>query len=126
MNRNLIIPLPPGSEAEDFQGVSKKAVGFYPCINSDRSCTEYLLVKLDTKGRPYANCSKGEISHAGCTRSLKGKQEDVPEQTFEAFERTLELVSAEWPVAEVYKHYLHSAWTKHLKETQEADHDRDA
>jgi len=124
MNKDLIIPLPPGMHEGDFEGKSKAAVGFYPCINKDRDCTEYLLVKIDNHGKPYANCKRGEITARGCTRSVKGIQSDVPDQTFESYEKAVAYVSGEWPMPDVVARYLDEAWRSYIRSTSEAPAER--
>ncbi len=110
MNRNWIIPLPPGSEASAAKGHSKQAVGFYPCINANNHCEQYILVKLDNKGRPYGTCSKQEITTKGCIREVKGLGVDAPEQSFAAYQEALKVVDALCPIPDSYKLFLEREW----------------
>lgn len=110
MKTSLIIPLPPGTEGQAAKGESKPAVGLYPCMN-DGVCGEYMLVKLDTQGRPYADCSKKEITGKGCTRKgPKGLPEDVPPQTFGDYLARFDAVTAAFPMPTPYRLYLEREW----------------
>lgn len=57
-SREWIIPLP-----EDYLHKGRRAVGLIPCHGHD--CDEYILVRLDVRGRPYAPCD-GTITGRGC------------------------------------------------------------
>jgi len=121
MNKAWLIPLPPGSEASAARGETKRAVGIYPCIN-DGHCDQFILVKLDNKGHPYGTCSPHEVNIKGCkTRKVKGAPEDVPEQTYTAYQDALKQVQELTDIPDSYTRYLENAWANHKPE--EAQHE---
>lgn len=124
INAALIIPLPPSTKVEDTRGLTKKAVGLYPCINAF-SCGEYVLLKLNNAGSPQGFCSAKEITVCGCKRKAEGIAEDIPEQTFEIYQKRLEEVTADWPMSDPYRQYLEQAWATYNQE-QEAANEQDS
>lgn len=114
MNKKLIIPFPPGQICGDFEGKEKAALGFYPCMNDSGDCDQYLLVKLNAKGMPYANCSKSEITGHGCNRGVKGIKADIPDQTYDAYQAALAETQAFWPMPEPYKRLLEASWAEYM------------
>lgn len=118
MDRSLVIPLPLNSVASAAKGETKRAVGLYPCFN-DGLCDQFILIKLDRQGYPYGTCSPHEVNIHGCSkRSLKAAQEDIPEQTFEAYQQALDRVGVE-NIPDAYIRYLENAWVNHKPEQQE-------
>jgi len=113
---SLIIPLPPSATAEDAKGITKRAIGLYPCIN-DGTCTEYALVKINGFGNPQAFCSAKEITINGCKRHVDGIGEDIPPQTFETYQERLKTVTEIWPMSETYQQYLAREWDTFNQQT---------
>lgn len=110
MHRDLIIPLPRNTQTPDFQGMSKRSIGFYPCITLDGSCREYRLVKIDAAGKPYSTCSKKEITSGGCGRRNNGIVEDIPDQTYTIYRETMQRLKPTWPIPIAVKEYLENTW----------------
>ena len=108
---SLIIPLPPGSTGNAATGETKTAIGLYPCLNDQ--CTEWGLVKLDNKGCPYVQCSKKEITIAGCNGKAFVDARSIPEQTREVFEERMESVAGAFLMSRAYRSYLEHAWSQH-------------
>ncbi len=107
---SLIIPLPPGFMGEDYNGASKHAAGLYPCL--DDACGEYVLIKINNRGKPYGTCSAKEITICGCNGRAEGSQAAIPPQTLEAYQQRLEEVTAVFPMSQTYRSYLERAWQK--------------
>lgn len=113
MQSDWVIPLPPDAEASAARGDTKRAIGLYPCINNGH-CSEFILIKLDAKGFPYGACSSDQITFRGCKkRSVKGAPEDIPPQTFEAYQAALERVQGLVPIRECYTRYLENRWNEY-------------
>ena len=124
MHNKWIIPLPPGTEASAAKGETKQAVGLYPCINDGR-CEQFILVKLDNKGFPYGTCSPHEVNVKGCrVRSVKGSRDDIPPQTYGAYQTALATVQDLKPIPDAYVRYLEHAWSNHKPE--EVEHEGDS
>lgn len=122
MKTSLIIPLPPGTEGQAASGLSKAAVGLYPCLN-DGDCIEYFVVKIDSNGCPYGNCSKRERLGGACGRKGPvGLPKDAPIQTYEEYQKQLAIVLEGFPMPPVYKLYLEREWQVYNE--REAEHDR--
>ena len=105
---SLIIPLPPGSAAQAWDGTTKEAVGLYPCLNDH--CTEWALVKLDNKGWLYVQCSQKELTVRGCGAPAKVDPRSKPEQTYSEYLSRLEAVASAFPLPTFYADYLARAW----------------
>jgi len=115
MLSDWLIPLPPDATAPAARGDTKQAVGLYPCINKGH-CGEFILIKLDNRGCPYGTCSPEEVTVKGCRkRSVKGAPEDIPPQTYEAYQAALERVQALHTVPDSYVRYLEAEWNRYNK-----------
>lgn len=114
IDRDLVIPMPPGSEEPAMRGESKPVVGLYPCFGG---CGQYALVKLDNSGKPYATCTDKEITrHGGCGQT-KGLVDHIPEQSESVFKARLELMQkGPLPLPDAYSRYIENAWTEHLNQ----------
>ncbi len=124
MHKQCVIPLPPDAVATAAKGETKQAIGLYPCIN-DGACPEYILIKLDNSGNPYGTCSPHEVNVRGCSkRRVNGAPEDIPPQTYEAYQTALETVQELKPIPDVYLRHLENAWAKYIPE--EVDHEGDS
>jgi len=119
MHEDWVIPLPPETGASASKGGTKQAVGLYPCINKNK-CAEYILIKLDNSGNPYGVCSPHEVNIKGCRkRKVHGLPEDIPPQTYEAYQQALEYVSDLKVIPDTYLMFLEQAWSQHKPEEVE-------
>ncbi len=116
LDKELIIPLPSGSEVQVMRGETKAVIGLYPCFGG---CHQYGLVKLDNSGNPYVACSPHEITHKGGCGRTYGKKEHLPVQTVEVYRERFALLNKSLPLPDAYTRYLEHAWSVH--DQQEGD-----
>lgn len=121
MHYDWMIPLPPTAGATAARGDTKRAVALYPCINSGE-CDQFLLVKLDARGNPYGSCTADEVTHMGCKkRSVKGAPEDIPPQTYEAYQAALARLDGLRPIPAAAKRYLDLVWQEYSPQTEDTE-----
>ena len=98
--KDLIIPFPPGHVID-----GRKVVGVMPCLGHD--CPEWMVVRLDKKGRPSAYCDK-LLTVRGCTRHVSMLARDIPVQTVD---RVLAMRGDLVDMPREYLDALSKAWT---------------